>query len=182
MFSAPSSPRRHAAQQGRLPGRPGPDGGGLGHPAVQLPRRRPLGGEPRGRPGRGGRLSGGAGRGREARRLPWYGGSFSFGSAVALRAIRTMPASPPSWAPASPSSTSSRGGPAPGASEPPPHSSWSGERDAFGPPPQLRRVHCGVMCLNHRGRGARTTAFFEGKLPELEAAIYDFASSIQDRS
>jgi alpha/beta superfamily hydrolase len=53
-----------------------------------------------------------------------------------------------------------------------------GERDTFGPPALLRKFLAGSDAEIVAVRGA--DHFFEGKLPELEAAIFTFASSIRN--
>ena len=108
--------------------------------------------------------------------LPIVAGGFSFGSAVALRAIQgdariaafvgaglpvaSVFATPLPLPPAGLSSIF-----------------VVGERDPFGPPAQLRRFldsSESVQIVEISG----TDHFFEGKLPELEAVILEFASSI----
>jgi alpha/beta superfamily hydrolase len=109
--------------------------------------------------------------------LPIVAGGFSFGSAVALEAISGdgriaafigvgLPLVTLSGAP------------------PPMPMSWLpslfvvGERDTFGPPAMLREFLAGSDAQIVEVRG--TDHFFEGKLPELEAAIFTFASSIHN--
>jgi alpha/beta superfamily hydrolase len=53
-----------------------------------------------------------------------------------------------------------------------------GEHDVYGPPAKLRQFLAGSSAQIIEIPG--TDHFFEGKLPELETAIYDFASSVQN--
>ena len=109
--------------------------------------------------------------------LPIVAGGFSFGSAVALEAIPgdsriaafvgvglplvTLSAAPP---------------PMPMSRLP--SLFVGGERDTFGPPAMLRKFLAGSGAQIVEIRGA--DHFLEGKLPELEAAIFTFASSIHN--
>lgn len=109
--------------------------------------------------------------------LPLVAGGFSFGSAVALKAIQGNARIAAFVGVGLPVGTSS------GAALPLPMQSLPslfvvGEHDAFGPPPRLREFLAGSSARIIEIPG--TDHFFEGKLPELEAAIEGFASAIQD--
>ena len=109
--------------------------------------------------------------------LPLVAGGFSFGSAVALRAIQGDAGIAAFVGVGLPVGTAS------GAALPLPMP-WLpslfvvGEHDAFGPPAKLREFLAGSAAQIIEIPG--TDHFFEGKLPELEAAIYGFAFSIQN--
>lgn len=107
--------------------------------------------------------------------LPMVGGGFSFGSAVALRAIQGDERIAGFIGVGLPVAT------LPPASFPKPATGLPslfvvGERDAFGPPAGLRRLLSGSDAEIVEISGA--DHFFQGKLEELEAAIRDFAGSL----
>ena len=107
--------------------------------------------------------------------LPIVAGGFSFGSAVALRAVQgdaRIAAFIGAGLPvASPFAT-----PLPSLPPGVPALFAVGERDAFGPPPRLRKFLAGSEAEIVEIPGA--DHFFEGKLPELEAAICAFARDL----
>lgn len=109
--------------------------------------------------------------------LPVVAGGFSFGAAVALRAIQGDARVAAFVGVGLPVDTEY------GATVPRP-SRWLsslfvvGEHDAYGPPAKLREFLAGSSAQILEIPG--TDHFFEGKLPELEAAIHDFALSIQN--
>lgn len=112
--------------------------------------------------------------------LPLLAGGFSFGSAVALRAIQGDARIAAFVGVGLPVGTAS------GAALPLPlPMPWLpslfvvGEHDAFGPPAKLREFLAGSAAQIIEIPG--TDHFFEGKLPELEAAIYGFAFSIRNQ-
>ena len=109
--------------------------------------------------------------------LPIVAGGFSFGSAVALRAVQRdgrVAAFVGAGLPVGTASGAALPLPMPGL----PALFVVGEHDAFGPPAKLRQFLAGSSAQIIEIPGA--DHFFEGKLPELEAAIYAFASSIQN--
>ncbi len=109
--------------------------------------------------------------------LPIVAGGFSFGSGVALKAIQgdaRMAAFVGAGLPVGTASGAELALPPPKL----PSLFVVGEHDAFGPPWKLRSFLAGSSAQIVEIPGA--DHFFEGKLPELEAAILGFASSIPD--
>jgi alpha/beta superfamily hydrolase len=109
--------------------------------------------------------------------LPLVAGGFSFGSAVALKAIQgdvRIAAFVGAGLPVGIESGAGLPLPTPSL----PALFLVGEQDTFGPPAKLRKFLAGSPAQIVEIPGA--DHFFEGKLPELEAAIHDFALSIQN--
>lgn len=108
--------------------------------------------------------------------LPIVAGGFSFGSAVALRAVQGDARIAAFVGAGLPVATAS-GADLPLPSPDRPALFVVGERDVFGPLPRLREFLGGspaqVIAIPD------TDHFFEGKLPELEDAIRGFALSIR---
>lgn len=108
--------------------------------------------------------------------LPLLAGGFSFGSAVAWRAVQEDGRVAAFLGVGLPVATASV------EDLPPPRAGMApslfvvGEHDTFGPPRRLREF----LALADNARVVEIAGadhFFEGKLAELEAAIYDFAAA-----